>query len=400
MPSFRFQARDRNGAATQGERDAVSAGVLLEELRGEGLLPLKVEAVAESRVSARVPRWIAPAPQDVELALRQLAFMVRSGVPLLEALKISVANMPNRRIAGVLEDVGASIREGTSLAEAMGRHRCFDALTRSLIEVGEQGGHLDTVLERAAVILERKRFLRTQMVTALIYPALVVVLAVATVAYMMVGVIPKLATFLTALGRQLPPSTQLLVDVSDFVEEWYHEALFAVVAVCVVTWIVSKTRAGRAFLDLLIVRTPIVGRIVGLAAVSAFTNNLALLVRSGVMVTQGLAVIEPVLPLDRFSRQVARARNSVIQGFGLSESLERARAFDPIVTGMIAVGESSGRLDEVLEHTAEYHDGRLRDLIRRLGTIIEPVILVIVGLVVGFVYLSFFSAVYQFAGNR
>ena len=400
MPSFQFVAKDKNGATTRGTKDAVSAAVLLAELRGAGLLPLRISSASRGPARKRRPSWFGPGPQDVEVALRQLAFMVRSGVTLLEALTIGAENNPSPRIAFVLRDVADSIREGSTLAEAMRRHRCFDPLTRSLVEVGEQGGHLDTVLERAATILERKRQLRAQMVTGLIYPLLVVIMAVATVAYMMIGVIPKLAAFLTALGRQLPPSTQLLVDVSHFVREWYVEGLVGVLVLAVSVLAAGRTRAGRAFLDLLIVRTPVVGRIVALAAVSSFSNNLALLVRSGVRITDGLAVVEPVLPLARFSRRVARARSSVIQGFGLSESLARARAFDGLVTGMIAVGESSGRLDEVLEHTAEYHDGRLRDLIRRLGTIVEPVILVVIGVVVGFVYLSFFSAVYSFAGKR
>lgn len=379
----------------------MSGGVLLQELRGEGLLPLKVEAVADTRQGlVRRAGWFGPSPRDMEVPLRQLSFMLRSGVTLLDGLMTGATNTPNRRVAAVLTDVAGAIREGASLAEAMARHRCCDALTRSLVAVGEQGGNLDAVLERAAVILERRRYLRTQMVTALIYPSLVIVLAIATVAYMMVGVIPKLATFLTAMGRRLPPSTQFLVDVSAFVGRWYDEALWVVAALVAITWVGSQTRSGRAWLDLLIVRTPVVGRIVTFAAVSAFASNLALLVRSGVMITEGLAVVEPVLPLARFSRRVGRARSSVIQGLGLSESLTRAGAFDPVVTGMIAVGESSGRLDEVLEHTAEYHDGRLRDLIRRLGTIVEPVILVVVGGVVGFVYLSFFSAVYSFAGKR
>jgi type IV pilus assembly protein PilC len=399
MVRLAFDARDSRGARVNGVRDAVSDTALLAELRREGLVTLRV-APAVARGDDGRRSLFGPSAGDIALEIRQIAFLLKSGVTLLEGLKICADQSRGRPIARVLDRVAASIRGGSSLGDALRAQSLFDDLTCSLVDVGESGGRLDTVLERAADVLERRARLRSQMTTALIYPALVLVMALATVAYMMVGVIPKLSQFLASFGRQLPPSTRLLVDLSNLVRHHYLDALLVAAIVAASIFALSRTARGRSWIDAAIVRTPVVGSIVSLAATTAFAYTLALLLRSGVRITRALEVVEPTLPLTRYAIRVANARAGVVRGSGLSEALTREAAFDPIVHGMIAVGESSGRLDEVLEHLADHHDARLRDLVRRLGTILEPVILVVIGAIVGFVYLSFFSAVYSFAGRR
>lgn len=401
MPDFSFVARDRGGRRVSGVRDALSDGALIAQLRSEGLLTLSVARrdTGGGPAGERTP-WFKPGSRAIEITIRQLAFLLKSGVTLLSALEIAAAQSDHGGIAKALRAVAREIRAGSNLTEAMRRRRIFDELTCALVEVGESGGQLDTVLLRAAEVLERRRMLRTQTVTALIYPALVLVMAVATVAYMMVGVIPKLAQFLASLNRALPPSTQFLIDASRFLRDHFLDGVVLAAVLGATVYAASLTRLGREWIDAALVRIPVVGVILRWVAASGFSYTLALLLRSGVRITRALEVVVPILPLPRFKNRVDAARAAVERGSGLSESLRGAGAFDPLVTGMVAVGESSGQLDEVLEHMAEYHDERLRELVRRLGVIVEPVILVFVGVVVGFVYLSFFSAVYSFAGRR
>lgn len=400
MPSFEFVARTRTGETVRGRREAASDATLLSTLRSEGLITLRVDAAA--RTAPHRPRWWTrePTAQEVELEVRQLAFLVKSGVTLLHALQICCEQSPRPRVVRVLRAVADDIRDGSTLTDALRRQRAFDAITCSLVDVGERGGHLDVVLERAADLLARKRQLRTQVTTALIYPSLVLLLAIATVAYMMVGVVPKLTQFLKSLGRQLPPSTQLLVDVSTFVRAHYLDGLVVLALLAIALYCAWRTRIGRRAIDHALVRTPIVGTTVRLAAVASFAYTMGLLVRSGVRITSALSVVQPLLPLRLYTDRVDRARRAVVGGSGLAESLANERAFEPLVTGMVAVGESSGRLDDVFDHLADFHDARLRDLVRRLGTILEPVILVVIGGIVGFVYLSLFAALYSFAGRR
>ncbi len=319
MPSFEFVARTKSGETVRGRREAISDAILLSALRSEGLITLRVDATRRSDPRRR--RWWTrdPSSADVEHEVRQLAFLVKSGVTLLHALQICCEQSSRPWVVRVLRAVADEIHEGSTLTDALRRQRAFDGITCSLVDVGEQGGHLDVVLERAADLLKRKRELRTQVTTALIYPSLVLLLAIATVAYMMVGVVPKLTQFLKSLGRQLPPSTQLLVDVSTFVRTHYLDGLVVLALVAIALYCAWRTRIGRRAIDSTLVKTPLVGTTIRLAAVASFAYTMGLLVRSGVRITSALSVVQPLLPLRLYSDRVDRARRSVVAGSGLAE---------------------------------------------------------------------------------
>lgn len=397
MPSFAYIARDEQGRTQRGVRDGVDVREVAGTLRGEGLLPLRVIAGGSLPWWRRPIHLFGPRPVDLELQLRQLAFMLRTGLPLLSALKVC-AEQGSRPLARVWNDITARIRAGATMTEAMQAQRCFDRLVISLVDVGERSGNLDHVITRAAEAMSRRRRTKTQVLTALAYPTLVVVLSVATVAFMMASVVPKLASFLAGLGRRLPPSTQLLVDLAEAVQ--VHFVRFAVfllllLAALAIAWSVPRS---RMLLERALLRLPVVGSILRLASVSTFAHNGALLLASGVRLTAALAVLQPLFFLRVLRHRLARARERVVQGAPLAESLVAERVFPPLVHSMVAVGETSGSLDEVLEGTAQHHDEQLQELVRRLGTLIEPVILVIVGSIVGFIYFAFFMAIYSITG--
>ena len=398
MPTFVWTARDEQGRTQKGRRDGASDRVVAIALRGEGLLPFAVRGVDEPRWWRRPIHLFGPRPIEVEMQLRQLAFMLRTGLSLLEALRVCSDQGAGAATARVWRAVASDIRAGSTLHEAMLRQRCFSRLTSSLVDVGERSGTLDLVLSRAADAMSRRRQTRTQMTTALAYPALVVVLAVATVAFMMLSVVPKLAKFLAGLGRQLPASTQFLVDLSNAVQQHMVVGTFVLLAMAATLAIAWVTRGGRFAIERVILRIPIVGRILGLASVSSFAHNTALLLASGVRLTVALGVVQPLLALHVARRRLGRTRDRVLQGSSLAEALTAERAFTPLVQSMVAVGETSGALDEVLDGVAQHHDEVLRELVRRLGTLIEPVLLIVIGSVVGFVYFAFFMAIYSITG--
>jgi len=398
MPTFAWIARDENGRTQKGRRDGASDHDVASALRGEGLLPFAVRSVDDLPWWRRPIHLFGPRSIDVEMHLRQLAFMLRTGLTLLEALRVCGDRSAGAAMGRVWRAVAAEVRAGSTLQEAMSRQRCFSRLTCSLVDVGERSGNLDLVLARAADAMSRRRQTKTQMVTALAYPAIVVVLAVATVAFLMASVVPKLAKFLGGLGRQLPASTQFLVDVSNAVQRHLlvgSLVLLGVVALLAVAWVTVR---GRLVIEAMLLRVPIVGRILGLASVSAFAHNTSLLLASGVRLIAALGVVQPLLALQLVRRRVGRARDRVVQGSSLAESLTAERAFSPLVQSMVAVGETSGSLDEVLDGVANHHDEVLRELVRRLGTLIEPVLLIVIGSVVGFVYFAFFMAIYSITG--
>lgn len=397
MPNFAYIARDERGRTQRGQRDGTDLREVAAALRADGLLPLRVTTATSLPWWRRPLHVFGPRPIDLEMQLRQLSFMLRTGLTLLAALQV-LAEQGSAATTRVWLDVAARIRAGESLHEALLAQKCFPRLTTSLVDVGERSGNLDHVLARAADAMSRRRRTRTQVLTALAYPALVVVLAVATVAYMMVSVVPKLAKFLAALGRTLPPSTQLLVDIANAVQaHLVRGSLFLamLVGALAIAW---ATRRGRLVLEAGLLRVPVVGRILRLSAVSTFAHNVALLLASGVQLTTTLAVVQPLFFLRTVRERLGRCRESVVQGAALADSLIAERTFPPLVHSMVRVGETSGSLDEVLDGVAQHHDEVLQELVRRLGTLIEPVILVVIGSVVGFIYFAFFMAIYSITG--
>jgi len=401
---FRYVARSADGRTVEGVREAASESLALEQLRGAGLL---VTALADDEPSddARRPRlalWklLRPRPADVESDLRRLGIMLRSGLPLLGSLRTCAAQTTRRSLAEVWLDVADSVQNGSSLSDAFARQSCFAPLIVRLTGVGERTGELDVVLERGADALEQRRQRRQAVLTALTYPAIVLTIAVATTAYMLVVLIPELTRFLSSLGRKLPPLTQFLVDASRWLQVHSVHIVVGLALFAALLAVLALTKLRERTLDPLALRTPLVGRILRLGAVGTFANNMALLLASGVRVTDALRTVEPLLPLQPLRAAVLRAHDRVLHGSGLAEAFaEDDRTFGPMLRSMVAVGERSGTLDEVLRQVADFHDKRLAVLIQRLGTILEPVIVVLVGAVVGFIYLAFFVAVYSVAGR-
>ncbi len=398
MPAFAYEARDDQGRRHAGARDAVDERDVLAQLRREGLLPLQVTAKGVLPWWRRSIQLTGPRPVKIEMQLRQLGFMLRSGLSLLAALRVCGDQESGGPTARIWRTVADDIRGGDTLHQAMSRHRCFSRLVTSLVDVGEGSGNLDLVVVRAADAMQRQRQSRAQVITALAYPALILVLAVATVAYMMVGVLPKLAGFLGGLGRRLPPSTQLLVDIAHGVQHWFVTGTLVVLGAIVLIALAWTTRRGRLLMERVLLRVPLVAGTLRLAAVSTFAHNTALLLQSGVRLTAALLIVQPLLGVRLLGERLGRARERVVQGSALADSLAQERAFSPMVLSMVAVGEASGTLDEVLSGVAEHHDEVRREFVRRLGALVGPLILIVVGSIVGFIYFAFFMAIYSITG--
>lgn len=406
MPQYAFVARNRTGEIERGFIEAATDALVLARLRDSGLMPSRIELAAAStrrelpERRTLIEHLLRPRAIDVETGLQQIAFMLRSGLPLLSALETAADQAPRRSMARVWSEVSDRVQSGTSLSTALSEQSCIPELVISMTSVGERTGDLSVVLLRAASSMERRRVMRTNLATAMTYPAIVVVLSVSVVAYMMAVLMPKLSRFLAGFGRRLPPITQALVDISSFAERWWRHGLIGVLVLVLAFLAIRAWPPGRLAIDRVTLRLPLLGSLQRLAATASFSRHLGLLLTSGVRLTDALSVVEPLLFNRWLSTRVALVRERVLQGAGLSAPLEATRAFEPMLARMTAVGESSGTLDEVLQHVAEHHDSRLQAVIRRLGVLIEPAIVVVLGGLVGFIYLAFFLAIYAIAGGR
>ncbi len=400
MATFAYAARDRSGRAQRGSFDAPTPAAVAADLRGRGWVVVQVRpeaarSAAEARGGAN---WLPVRSSDVEVSLRQIAVMLRSGLTLLNALQTVAEQSPGRAIGRIWLDVSRRIQEGAGLAEAMAVHPQFSPLVVQLVRVGEQTGYLEAVLARAASGLEERRRLQSQLISALTYPGIVFVAAIGVTIFMMVSVIPRLQQFLGALGRRLPPLTQLLVDISDFVHAWWIHGAVAGVFLAGTITALRYWPPGRFWMDRNLVRVPVIGTLNRLAGTVLLARGLCTLLRSGVTLLESLRTVERLIGNRYLASRVAGARDAVIQGGSLAAPLAAERAFMPMLAGMVAVGESAGTLDEVLEEVARFYEEELQRAIRRMAALVEPAIILFVGGIVGFVYIAFFMALFAAAG--
>lgn len=404
MPSFNYTARDAAGIPQRGVTDAPAASVVVNSLRARGLIVLSVEEVGGGGVnslssSLNIFGRLPPRSIDVETGLRQISTMLRSGLTLLSALRIAGDQTGGRAMKRIWGAVAKRIEEGASLTDAMKQHRCFGRLVLQLTLVGEQTGELEHVLRRAADTMERRRVLTTNLFTALMYPSIVFVAAIGAAGFMIGFVIPKLKVFLDALGRKLPPMTQALVDISAWLQIYLVPVLIGVAFVAGLAIALWLWPPGRLRIDRASLRLPLIGRILRIAGTVQFSHSLGILLRSGVTLLEALDTMREMHGNQWLALQVDRARQNVMRGGSLADPLKTPHTWMPMLGGMVSVGEQAGTLDEVLEEVTQFHEEQLQSLIRRLATIIEPVVVVVVGGIVGFVYISFFVALFAAAGT-
>jgi type IV pilus assembly protein PilC len=400
MPAFLYTVRDASGARFSGELESASSSAAAAELRGRGLVVITVEE-AQSSASTRgwTPSellWIRSL--DIEISLYQLATLLRSGLTLLSALRLVAEQAERGRLRRVWDEVVVTIEGGRTFADALAQHPCFNRLVVQLVSVGEQTGHLGPVLERAAAALEKRRTLRASLFTTLMYPAIVFLLAIGLAVFMVVGVLPKLQVFLRAMGKKLPPMTQRLLDLSDWIQLNGLTTVIIAISLLIALVMIFLWPAGRAVIDALALRIPLLGKAFRTAGTALFATCFSALLSSGVTLIEALRVTERLMGNRRLASIVTTAREQVMQGEPLARHLGRPHGFMPMLPRMVAVGESSGTLDNVLDEVARFHEAQLERLIKRLTALIEPAVIVTVGSVVGYVYISFFMALFAATG--
>lgn len=403
MPSYQYSARNACGELQRGVRSAVTAEALAAELRARRLLVLDVKPVVpqstvRSLFSVNPLAWLPPTRFDIEVGLLQLATMLHSGLSLLMALRTVGEQARRPRADAMWRNMAESIERGATLSGALENHTLrFPPYVVQLVRVGENSGELDHMLTRAADYLEQSRNLRLMLTNALTYPVIVATMALGVSTFMVLKVIPKIQVFLASSGRRLPPMTRRLLDVSDWLRAYMPYlglgALVMVVALCAL----HRWPPGRRAMDALWLRVPVVGPVLRLAETAVFARGLSILLESGVALLDSLRAVENLVRNRAVSSRVAAARVAVTRGETLASGLTGKHEFLPIVSRMVAVGEATGTLGQTLSDLARFHEAQLLVTIRRMSILIEPVMILVVGGMVGFVYIAFFVALFSLA---
>ncbi|MEM9366858.1 MAG: type II secretion system F family protein [Planctomycetota bacterium] len=406
MPGYRYIARDEQGQVQRGLEQSDAPSSLNATLRARGLKLVKYEEQVE-RITPL--EWLAtylnpfqyipPPGVDIEVMLSQVAVMLRSGVTLLAALRTCQQQArfaPMRRMVGRIND---AVQDGQSLADAFEAEKRIPQIAIQMTRVGELTGNLDTVLDKSAKALSNRRRNLSQTITALAYPAFVTVAAIGVAIYMVVIVIPEIKKALDAMGRKLPGMTQTLLNISDWIQ--VNGAATVVIGVGVILAIVVfyLWPPSRFQIDRFALRVPLIGHVLRVGGTVTFASSLQSMLSSGITVVEALRTVEK-LHYNRFlASRVAAAREAVIAGDGLAPSLAHKGSFTPMLASMVAVAEDTGQMEEVLQQVNDYHDEQLQMAIKRLSLLVEPLVVIFVGGIVGFVYISFFLALFSASGG-
>jgi type IV pilus assembly protein PilC len=404
MPTFRYITRDTSGASQSGTLSAGSMEMLTSELRGRGLLVVDIEPVAEGAPRGAAtwsPRtWLRATSFDVEMGFQQLATMMHSGLSLLASLRTVAEQARRVKAAAVWHNVADRIEQGATFGDSLAAQGgSFSEHVVQLVRVGETSGNLDTALRSSAEHLERTRQMRLTVINALAYPVVVVLLSVGVAAFMVLGVIPKIQNYIGGRGRSLPPITQTLLDVSGFVQTYLPHFAVGLIAALLALVFIYRWPPGRLAMDGGLLKIPIIGGVLRLSGTAVFARGLGVLLESGVTLLDSLRTTERLIGNRALASRIAAARETVLRGGTLAGALAEGRTFMPMLGRMVAVGENAGTLAPVLGEVAKFHENQLVAVIRRMSVLIEPVVIIVVGGIVGFVYIAFFLALFSLAGS-
>jgi general secretion pathway protein F len=401
MPVFAYKALNATGRSVEGLKEADSPKTLRTALRRDGLF--LTEVVGEHKAQSASPevnvrRWVGGRirADDVAVATRQMAVLVGAGIPLVDALTALVEQVDHERLKRVLSSVKQRVNEGSSLADALAQHpKAFGTLYVNMIRAGESSGALDVVLFRLADFTESQARLRAKIVGTLTYPAAMLVISMLVMGILFTVVIPKITKIFEDTKVTLPWTTRLLIGFSGFVYNWWWALLLLAVGAVLLFARWRRTPEGRARWDVWMLQVPIFGSLVRQVAIGRFARTLATLLKSGVPLLTSLDIVKNIVGNTRLASVIEQSRESIKEGESIAAPLKRSGEFPPLVYHMVAIGEKSGELEEMLGNVANAYDSQVETKIAALTSLLEPMMIVLMGVAVAFIVFSILMPILQ-----
>jgi len=397
MPTtFDYKVRDRSGTLQTGQLIGDSETLVLQRLREMGMTPVEVK---KAGTGLRLEINLRPGRvklKDLAVFSRQFATMVNSGLPILRALAILGDQTENKELERVLTQVRVDVEQGQSLSGAMEKHRkAFNDLYIAMVKTGETGGVLDTVLLRVADNIEREVELRRKIKSAMTYPLVVVILVTFILAAMLLFVVPQFETIYAQLGGKLPLPTRILLGVSQALRNYWYLFMGFVAASVFALRRYKRTERGRATVDAAKLKIPIFGQLFRKTALARFSSTLGMLLRSGVPILQALDIVADTVNNKVISKAVVDVQGSVREGESIAKPLSRHAVFPPMVVQMLAVGEETGAVDTMLDKVAEFYNSEVSASVDALTSLIEPLLIAIVGGAVGAAVIALYMPMFN-----
>ncbi len=361
----------------------------------QNILPISVKSKPrEIRLKFGQPKVT---DKDIVILTRQLATMIDAGLPLVQCLDILGSQTENKALAGIVGQVRTDVETGATFADALKKHpKIFDNLYVNMVAAGEAGGILDTILQRLAAYMEKFAKIKGQIKSAMIYPSVILFVAVAVVALLMVVVVPMLAAMFADMGQALPLPTRIVMAISSFLKGWGGLGLLiGIISFFVGIKQFRKTEKGLRVTDGIALKVPVAGSLIQRVAVAKFTRTLGTLLTSGVPILEGLLIVSRTAGNKVVEEAIMMTRQSVSEGKTLAEPLGKAAVFPPMVIQMISVGEATGALDNMLNKIADFYDDEVDSAVAALTSMLEPMLMIFLGTTVGFVIVAMYMPIFK-----
>ncbi len=404
MSVFTWKGRTAAGEVRSGEMEAQDRDDALAQLRRKRIIVTQVRPKAKGVSFSFGKGKRGVRGRDLAIFTRQFSTMIDSGLPLVQCLDILSKQTDDGNFRTIIQDVMHDVEAGTTLAEAMAKHpHAFDSLYVNMVDAGEAGGILDKILQRLATYIEKAEALKRKIKSAMTYPAVVMSVAGGAMLFMLLFIIPVFADVFDDFGGELPLPTQIVVNASDFLKKTWYVIAGVIVALVIALKRYRKTERGGRQIDQLLLKSPVIGDLLRKGSIARFTRTLGTMISSGVAILSGLDITARTAGNKIIEEAIMATKTSIREGETIAQPLKEAGVFPPMVVQMISVGEETGALDKMLEKIANFYDEEVNTAVETLTSIIEPVMIVVMGVAVGgmvvAMYLPMFKLINVVAGS-
>jgi len=394
MAVFVYAGRTRGGQTITGEMEAANREAVVARLRSQQVI---ATAVRTKPRDITIPGLAAKvSDKDIVVFTRQFATMIDAGLPLVQCLEILASQQDNKTLKKTLTEIRQAVEGGSTFAASLKQHpKVFSSLYANMVEAGEAGGILDTILNRLAQYMEKAMSLKKKVKSAMIYPSTIITVAVVVVIFLLVFVIPTFKAMFEGFGAALPLPTQIVLELSRLVISYFWVGIGAIVgALIAIRWWYG-TPSGRTAIDRFLLRMPIIGILIRKVAVAKFTRTLGTLISSGVAILDGLEITARTAGNRIVEMAVLKTRASISEGKTIADPLRESGVFPPMVVQMIAVGEQTGALDAMLSKIADFYDDEVDTAVANLTSLLEPLLMVFLGVVIGGVVIAMYLPIFK-----
>lgn len=401
MAKFSWTGRSRDGKSVKGEMEATSEAAVSAQLRRKGVMPGRIKQRGGLSLDIKIPGFETKVTtKDLVVFTRQFATMIDAGLPLIQCLDILSNQQENKTLKAALLQIKDDVESGSTFADALGKHpKIFNELYVNLVAAGEVGGILDTILNRLAEYIEKALKLKKQVKSAMTYPTTIVGIATLVIAVILIFVIPAFEKMFEDMGGALPMPTQIVIIMSNFLQDYIIVIIVAIMGTIAGAKKIYATNKGREKIDDWALKAPVFGILIRKVAVAKFTRTMSTMISSGVPILDGLLIVEKTAGNRTVEKAIARVRESISEGKTIAEPLKESGVFPSMVCQMIEVGEQAGALDAMLSKIADFYDDEVDDAVGNLTAMMEPLLMLFLGTVVGGLVVAMYLPIFKIAGT-